>query len=151
MSPILYSCDVNSTSATYRFLTKSFAVLLMAGFLLPSGLHGKQLVDFCMMEMNSHQMADSSHAHHDSPETEKQASHGHQDCDWGVICACSVDKAPLSDENSVPVSSSSAITLQADDFDHTFFLSDEPIRHELQARIGQHDPPLYLLYDTFLN
>lgn len=139
-------------SITYHFLTRSLALLLLAGFLLLSGLHAKQFVDFCMTEMSHHGMAANSHEHCDTKEADKEAkTHGHDSCDWGLICACSVDLAPLSEEKAVISSASSAVILPVSSFDHTFFSSDEIPRHVLQHPIGQHDPPLYLLYDTFLN
>src|SRR5690554_402280 len=103
-----YPYFVNNTSATYRFFTKSFALLLLAGFILPTGLQATQMADFCMMEMSSsHHMPDSSHHHsEDAPQSKKQTSHGHQECDWGLICACSVDQAPLSEESWIPASTS---------------------------------------------
>ncbi|MEX1270698.1 MAG: hypothetical protein WEA56_16915 [Balneolaceae bacterium] len=138
-------------SAIYQLFTKSFAIILLAGFLLPAGLHAKQLVEFCMTEMHSHEMMDSSHDCCDSEEEKQpESTHGHHDCDGILICACSADVAPLSKENGIPVSPSFAVVLESITGNYSAFSFDEPVRSDLQIRIGQHDPPLWLLYDTFL-
>jgi len=46
---------VKNSSAIYRAITKITAILLLMAFLIPTGLQAKDLVEFCMMEMSSHQ------------------------------------------------------------------------------------------------
>jgi len=144
---------VKKYSATYQSFTKAAAILLLMAFLIPTGLHAKQLVDFCMMEMGSHAMTSSSSSHDhcetESDEEEKETSE-HQHCDWGFICACKIGESQLSDEEWIPTSKNIDITLiQLGDLP-PFFASAEHIQAEQQIRIGEYDPPLWLLYDTFL-
>lgn len=128
-------------------------MLLLAGFLLPSGMHAAQFLDYCMMEMPAHhEMTD--HAHTPCDSSGKDAStetDSFDDCDNTVICACSIDETPFNRENGLISSPGSAITLPETGFDHTLFSANEPIRNELRFGLNHHSPPLYLLYDTFLN
>ncbi len=126
-------------------------MLLLMGFLLPSGLHAKQFVDFCMMEMAEHHSSESAHECCDSEDEKKSSSsHGHHDCDWGAICACSMDQSPLSNEKWIPSSSQAAIIFPKSGYDYSYFSSDEQIRNELRPGLHNHHPPLYLVYDTLL-
>ena len=120
-------------------------------FLLPAGLHAKQVVDFCMMEMNHHEMATtaSSHDHCDTEPAEESAS-DHQECDWGFICACSAGQSQLADKEWIPVTNNLEITLTQQGELLPFFASSEHVQADKQIRIGEYDPPLWLLYDTFL-
>jgi hypothetical protein len=145
---------VKNSSVTYQRITKTTAVLLLMAFLIPSGLHAKQLVDFCMMEMNSHLMADtpSSHECCDSePAEENENKHEHHDCEWGYICACDIGKSALGDEEWIPVSQKFDAQLAEKEPLAPFFTLSETIPAVQQIRIGEYDPPLWLLYDTFLN
>lgn len=121
-------------------------------FLIPTGLHAKQLVDFCMMEMNSHEMTSSasSHDHCETEPAEENEPDHHQDCDWGFICACGIGESQLSDEEWIPTTKTIDITLTLQGDLPPFFTSAEHIQAEQQIRIGEYDPPLWLLYDTFL-
>lgn len=120
-------------------------------FLIPTGLHAKQFVDFCMMEMNSHEMATtaSSHDHCDAEPVEENRS-DHQDCDWGFICACSIGQSQLGDKEWIPTKKNIEITLTQQGDLPPFFTSGEHVQADQQIRIGQYDPPLWLLYDTLL-
>ena len=144
---------MKKSSATYRSITKVTATLLLLAFLIPSGLHAKQLVDFCMMEMNSHEMtstaSSSSHDHCDTEPAEENESE-HHDCDWGFICACNIGQSQLSDEEWIPTTKNLEIALTQQGEIPPFFTSGDHIQADQQIRIGQYDPPLWLLYDTFL-
>ena len=91
--------------------------------------------------------------HHECYETSGEvngnSAHSHHDCEGGSVCDCYVDQFTSNEEILVPVSSV-AIILQKGRFNLTLFSSDEPLRPDQQVRIGQHDPPVYLLYDTLL-
>lgn len=131
-------------------------------FLIPTGLHAKQLMDFCMMEMASYpssdvtqhsgEMAtDHSCCESEAEENEKQTdSHSHHDCDWGFICACSIGQSQLGDEEWIPTTKNIEIILTQQGELIPFFTFGEYVQADQQIRIGQYDPPLWLLYDTLL-
>lgn len=129
------------------------AVFLLVGMLLPSALQAKHLVDFCMMEMMSHhEMMDDSHdcclpksSHHSNSETTNH------DCENGQICACPINEAPIKDQATVPSAASSKIILPPKGFNFIVTSPDEFIHKEFYALANPDAPPLYLLYDTFLN
>jgi len=144
---------VKKYSATYQSITKATAFLLLMAFLIPTGLHAKQLMDFCMMEMGTHQMATSSSSHDccdSEPADEKDDKHQHHDCDWGFICACSIGQSQLADEDWIPTTKNLEFTLSQQGDLAPFFTFGEHIQADQQIRIGEYDPPLWLLYDTFL-
>lgn len=142
----------------YQPITKITAVLLLMAFLIPSGLQSKQLVDFCMMEMHTHPAGETAHhtgdmpADHSScewnPSEEKKSNHTHNDC--GYICACSIGQSQLSDKEWIPITKNVQITLIQQGELEPFFTSSEHIKADKQIRIGEHAPPLWLLYDTLL-
>jgi hypothetical protein len=121
-------------------------------FLIPTGLHAKQLVDFCMMEMSAHEMtADHSCCESDADSDKAQnQTHAHHDCDWGFVCACDIGKSTLDDEEWIPSSQIIEGFLTEKETLPPLLLADELINDEQQNRIGEYDPPLWLLYDTFL-
>ncbi|CAN5365120.1 hypothetical protein BH23BAC3_BH23BAC3_31640 [soil metagenome] len=142
---------VKKSSATYQAIFKAASFLLLMAFLIPTGMQAKQLVDFCDMEMNSHHMSDAPLCH-DCCESEKEEStdhHQNHDCDHGIICACN-NAQTLPDENYIPTVRDTAVEPDVNVNFTLFFTTSEPIHKDLQKRIGQHDSPLYLLYDTFL-
>lgn len=121
-------------------------------FLIPTGLHAKQLLDFCMMEMAANEMtADHSCCDGDAEKdmTENQ-THSHHECDWGFVCACDIGNSALDDEEWIPSSQSYDGFLTEKETLSPFLSTDELINNEQQIRIGEFDPPLWLLYDTFL-
>lgn len=146
---------MSTVLGAYRLFSRLAALLLLMAFLLPATMQAIQLADFCMMEMNrhemvsSHQMSDSPHECHSAEESATSA-HSHSDCEGALICACSVEQLPSNEEILVPVSSA-AIIFQENRLSHTLFSSDEPVRPDQRARIGQYNPPLYLHYDTLLS
>ncbi|MEX2456690.1 MAG: hypothetical protein WD381_05210 [Balneolaceae bacterium] len=134
---------------TYQTLFKALAFLLLMAFLIPTGMQAKQLVDFCDMEMSSHQMSDMSSSHECSDSEPDKPSDHHHECDHGTVCACNIAQHLLK-ENYLPTVRNAAIKPNVNVHFTLFFTTTEPIRKDLQKRIGQHAPPLYLLYDTFL-
>lgn len=124
-------------------------------FLVPAGLQAIQFADFCDMEdmeMSCHHTTDASSCHHccETDKEEKPTDH-HQthDCSHGIICACNTAQHFI-DDNYIPTVRDAAVKPDVTVNITPFFIPDEPIRLDLQKRIGQHDSPLYLLYDTFL-
>jgi hypothetical protein len=137
---------------SYKIFTKSVAVLLILGLLLPSALQAKQLVDFCMMEMNHHEMMDDSHDCCISDHTKQEATHkAHQNCEGAQICACTVDITLAKNQFRVPTAKSSAAILSQTGFNFMVTSPDEFIYEDYFADALEHSPPLYLQYDTFLN
>lgn len=141
------------SSPTYRLITKTIAFLLLMAFLIPTGLHAKQLVEFCMMEMAANEMAaDHSCCESETKEKQKETdNHKHHECDWGFVCACDIGKSALDDEEWIPSSQSFDGFLTEKETLTPFLSIDERINVEQQIRIGTYAPPLWLLYDTFLN
>jgi len=124
-------------------------------FLIPTGLQAKDLVEFCMMEMSSHQTtqtttSDSNHHCDTEPAEEQEDNQEHPSCDWGFICACNIGQSQLSDKDWVPTHKDAEVTLSESETHFPFFTSTREISADQQPRIGEHDPPLWLLYDTFL-
>lgn len=148
-----YPLYVKNSSATYQRLTKATALLLLMAFLVPSGLHAKQLVDFCMTDVKgaATEMA-ANHSCCDSEAEEKQTeSHQHHDCDWGFICACAIGESALSDADWIVSSTDAAVELTKKENLTPFITSSERISTSQNKQLAQHDPPLWLVYDTFLN
>lgn len=139
-------------TTTYRILKKAVALFLLAAMLLPSALQAKQLVDFCMMEMmDHHEMMEDSHdccLSEANPHSNDQANH---DCENGTICACQIDVAPVKEPATAPVLGSSAIIFSQTGFNFMVTSPDEFIHKRYYALATPDEPPLYLLYDTFLN
>ncbi|MDZ7720067.1 MAG: hypothetical protein U5K72_14730 [Balneolaceae bacterium] len=138
-------------SYPYKILTKSAALLLVIGLLLPSALQAKQLVDFCMMEMNHHEMMGDSHDCCISDRADHEATHkNHHDCEGVQICACSVDTSVTNNQFRVPTAESSAVILSRIGFQYMVTSPDEFLYEDYFAVALEHFPPLYLQYDTFL-
>lgn len=137
---------------TYQLLAKLVALLLITGMLIPTALQAKQLVNFCMMDMSHHEMMDDSHDCCSSDQADKQATHkGHQECESAKICACTVDIDLTKNQFRVPTAKSSAVVLSQTGFNFMVTSPDEFIYKEYLAVSNESYPPLYLLYDTFLN
>ena len=144
---------MKNSSATYRAITKITAILLLMAFLIPTGLQAKDLVEFCMMEMSSHQTTQTTTSdldHHCDTEPAEENESEHHDCDWGFICACNIGQSQLSDKDWVPTHKDAEITLSESGTVVPFFATTHETPVDQQPRIGEHDPPLWLLYDTFL-
>jgi hypothetical protein len=145
---------VKNSSPTYQRITKVTAFLLLMAFLIPSGLHAKQLVDFCMIDMKGAAMemaADHNCCESEAEEQQKQSdAHQHHDCDWGFICACSIGESALSDADWIVSSTDAPIQLAEKENLTPFINTTERISTSQNKQLAQHDPPLWLVYDTFL-
>lgn len=121
-------------------------------FLIPTGLHAKQLVDFCMMNTATNQMvADHSCCGDDTEKkTVENQTHAHHDCGWGFVCACDIGNSALDDQEWIHSSQVFNGFLTKKETLLPFLSTDELINDNQQIRIGEYDPPLWLLYDTFL-
>lgn len=138
------------THRTYQRLVKTIAVLLLAALFVPTGLHAKQLVDFCKPSPVEQPMA-ADHSCCDEP-NENENSDAHQDhnCDWAFICACNVSESELNDTEWIVTNNDFAVKLSESETLSLHIPSSEPIHFDQKLRIGQHKPPLWLLYDTYL-
>ena len=85
------------------------------------------------------------------PADQHDAETDHHDCDWGFICACNIGQSQLGDSEWIVSTNEVTVTLAESENLTTFIASADPIHRDQQLRIGQYDPPLWLLYDTFLN
>lgn len=125
----------------------------MVAFLLPAGLQAKSLIDFCLMEKNTHAMMDSESTEHcddSEPDKKEPADHPHNDCDWSVICPCDIGQSPLGDENWIVITKDAAVELIEQKNRTQFYATDDPIPPDLQPHPAEHSPPLWLVYDTLL-
>lgn len=139
------------SSKIYQQLNSIAALTLLLAFLIPTGLQAKQLVDFCMMshhdgmEMaNNHRCCtEEAPSHHDS----ELPSH---DCGILGFCACNIGDTVLNESEWTQTTNkfTALLTEQADL--SPFIITNERITFSLHHRLGQHDPPLWLMYDTFL-
>ncbi|MCC5941144.1 MAG: hypothetical protein JJU37_06330 [Balneolaceae bacterium] len=146
---------MKNSSATYQRLTKITAVLLLMAFLIPSGLHAKQLVDFCMMDMKAaatEMAADHSCCESEPVDKENEPeNHQHHDCGWGFICACDIGESVLSDADWILSTTDAAVELTKKENLTPLITSSERVSTSQNKQLAQHDPPLWLVYDTFLN
>lgn len=159
-------------TVTYTLLVRLTALMLLAGVVMPTGLHAKQLIDFCLSGQNEHPMsrsADTRSSGHDCPNAESEpashqhaASHDtglhdsdthrgdsdHQDCEGDLICACNIDHAPLSDQSWLQSSHSNLSGLMT-----VSMISPDRQSRLLSSTttITYTTPPLFLLNSTFLN
>ncbi|MEX2602427.1 MAG: hypothetical protein WD355_12300 [Balneolaceae bacterium] len=152
-------------SVTYRMFVQATALLLLIGVALPTGLHAKALVDFCMAPVaestgmlpgHSCCPSDSEDAsNHDLPETmhhpesqESPASHNH--CESAVICTCHFGQSLLKNQNW---------TTQQQQLDGllaeitTITPELHADRHAVSVAIPDlySTPPIFLLNSAFLN
>lgn len=138
------------THHTYQQFVKATVALLLLALFVPTGLHAKQLVDFCKPAPIEQPMA-ADHSCCDEPdETEKSDAHQDHNCDWGFICACNISLSDLNDTEWVVANNNIALTLTESATLSFHILSSEPIHSDQKFRIGHFKPPLWLLYDTYL-
>jgi hypothetical protein len=144
---------VKKSLQAYHQLTKAAAFLLLMAFLLPTGLHAKQLVDICLGESGSIEMAaDHSCCEPESNETESETeSHQHHDCEWTFICACHIGDSALEDSDWIVSSADYSIHLAKIEYLIPFITAADRISESRNKLLSRHDPPLWLVYDTFLN
>lgn len=121
--------------------------------LIPSGLHAKQLVDYCITNSTQSAMTADHSCCESTAEPDKHQNEdaSHHDCDWGFICACNISESLLSDQDWITSTNDVTVTLTESENLTTHITSADPIHSDQQLRIGQYNPPLWLLYDTFLN
>lgn len=138
------------TQRTYKQFVNSITVLLLVALFVPTGLHAKQLVDFCKPAPIEQPMA-ADHSCCDQPdENENSKTHSNHHCDWGMICACNAGLSDLNDAEWIVANNNLAVTITESTILSNLIPSTEPIHSDQQIRIGQHKPPLWLLYDTYL-
>ncbi len=83
--------------------------------------------------------------------TDKETdTHHHHDCDWSIICACNIGESALSDSNWILSSTDAEIQLAEKENLTPFITSAERVPATHNKQLAQHDPPLWLVYDTFL-
>jgi hypothetical protein len=127
-------------------------MILLLAFVIPTGLHAGELMEFCNMEMMSHdKMADSSQSDcHSTSDHDNNRDNQHHDCGFGLVCACNIGLSVLGDEDWTIVTGSYQIKISESDFLTPFKTTNERIQVDHQHRINQYSPPLWLMYDTFL-
>lgn len=123
--------------------------------LIPSGLHAKQLVDFCMSEPSATEMAANHSCCQSEQSQDKDKSesdnHQHHDCGWSFICACHIGESALSDSDW-RISLTNIETHLPETGNLTPFVDrTKRIPDSNNKLLAQHDPPLWLVYDTLLN
>lgn len=134
----------------YHRLVKTTAAMLLAALFLPTGLHAKQLVDFCKPAPIEQTMA-TDHSCCDEPaDNESRDAHQNHHCDWGFICACNISQSDLIDAEWVISNNDFTVTLTESETLSLHISTSELIQFDQQYRIGHHQPPLWLLYDTYL-
>lgn len=139
---------MNKVQSAYKRLSRLTALLLLMAFLVPSGLHAKAFAQYCMTGGSTSGMAED-HSCCEST-SEDQASAEHHDCGWGFICACNIGQSPLSDTEWINAGHTQIIFIsETGNFTPAPSANNE-LRKELSIRIGQHSPPLWLMYDTLL-
>lgn len=146
---------MKTSDATYRWVTKPAALLLLAALMLPACLHAKQLADYCSIEMAAHHTMDSTaqDSCHDEAgdDHHNTAPDKNQHCNSLSFCACSSDEAPRIDENWLISSTVSVAMVPVNpEFRLPPVILSEIIPPALSGPINLHAPPLWLLYDTYL-
>lgn len=127
-------------------------MLLLLGMLIPSALQATQAVDFCMMEMNHHEMQDTSHDRCETKEPQQgKNKKDRHNCGEIQICACSTNQTLAKNQFTIPSVSSATVILSQNGFNFTVNSPDEFIFEDYFTHARQHSPPIYLLNDTFLN
>jgi len=82
-------------SIPYQLTLQAAAFLLMAGVLLPSGIHAKAFVEFCLTNPAASKTMAEDHACCTGT-TNRDLAH---DCEWQAFCTCHIEPAPLSEQN----------------------------------------------------
>lgn len=143
---------MKNSAATYHRLTKAIALLLLMAFLVPSGLHAKQLVEFCLINSQeaTEMAADHSCCESEQGDADKEPESHHHDCDWSFICACNIGESALSDSDWIVSATDFEIRLTEKENLIPFITSTERVPTSQNKQLAQHDPPLWLVYDTFL-
>tara|TARA_R100001143_G_scaffold63595_1_gene73214 strand:+ start:28291 stop:28719 length:429 start_codon:yes stop_codon:yes gene_type:complete len=141
---------VKINQRTYQHFVKAVAVLLLAALFMPTGLHAKQLVDFCKPSPIEQPMASDHSCCDKSDENETSNSHPNHICDWSIICACNVSLSILNNTEWIVTNNNFTVTLIETETLSLLVPSTELIHSDQQLRIDHFKPPLWLLYDTYL-
>jgi len=133
---------MDSTNTTYRYFSKIIMMIFVWAVLLPTGIHAKAAFDYCMINMGQTEASSDC-----CPSQNQQIE---DNCDWAMICACNLDKAPLADgewihpvQPDINIGNTGYLAILYSESekneDHSYF---SPIRHA---------PPIYVLNGSFLN
>ena len=145
---------VKKDNLTYQSLSRLVALVLLLAFLVPSGLHAKALAEYCMADSNHASGMPADHSCCESNPADESDEHqpiGHHNCGWGYVCACNIGQSQLGDaEWIIPGCDFHIFISESATSVPLLSSTDELIRQEQLIRIGQHSPPLWLMYDTFL-
>ena len=154
------------TPIIYSLMVRAVTLLVLIGMILPTGLHAKQLVDYCFDRDGYATHTHASVEHHTPDEareaddhnccpvenwqTESMAGISHEDCGWGFICTCHIDLASLSDQNwTVPAK------VFVGELDPVELLDpnsgSEAVTEPARIAYTYSTPPIFLLNSTFLN
>jgi hypothetical protein len=133
---------MTSTKTTYQNFSKIIMMIFVWAVLLPTGIHAKTALDYCMLNM--------SQAEASSDCCPSQNDQSKDECDWKTICACNLDVAPLADSEwthpiqpEIKVDDNGCVAL--------LYPKSEIIgKHSYLSPI-RHAPPIYVLNSTFLN
>lgn len=133
---------MTSTKTTYQNFSKIIIMIFVWAVLLPTGIHAKAAFDYCMINMGQTEASADC-----CPSQNDQSS---DECDWAMICACNIDKAPLADsewthpvQTEIKVENVGYIAL-------LYPMSEINKKHSNLSPI-RHSPPIYVLNSTFLN
>lgn len=105
------------------------------------------------MDTSDTEMADQHrdcHPNEDPQDATNDDQASHPDCDWGFICACNIGQSQLGDEEWVPTHKDIEVVHTEGETLSPYSTPSQDIFADRQPRIGEHAPPLWLLYDTFL-
>jgi hypothetical protein len=141
-------------SLTYRLVVRFSALLILTGVLLPSGLHAKAFVEFCLIQAQENSVMLPDHSCCESQDDKNDHKPGpdhHNHCDWGVICACNISESFLSDVEWIVKTHETHLRPVENEIIIPHITNDDQIVQKYELNIGEHDPPLWLVYDTFLN
>jgi hypothetical protein len=134
-------------SSNIRVLARLLSLLTIAALLLPTGLNAKSALEFCMMNMHDHHAMEMSGEMHDCCNAEPDDD---AHCPEMSYCTCSVEDTGETEPFRV-LQSSVKLTVTPNPFLEPPVLPDDRIDRHRQMDADEHHPPLYLLYDTFLN
>lgn len=127
---------------TYQNYSKIITTIFVWAVLLPTGIHAKAAFDYCMINMGQAEASSDC-----CPSQNDQNS---DECDWAMICACNLDKAPMADfEWTHPVQPE----IEIGNVGYVAFLYPMVEINDKYNYLTpiRHTPPIYVLNSTFLN
>lgn len=139
------------SSITYQRLTSITALTLLLAFLIPTGLQAKQLVDYCLMSHHDElEVVDNYSCCKEEAPSHQNSELPNHDCGILGFCACDIGDTVLHEsEWTLTTNKFTALLTEQADL-APFIVTTERISLSHHHRLGQHDPPLWLMYDTFL-